>query len=434
MAKLKGQKHPKEELTHFEVQAIAKSKDRKPCKVADGKGLYLVVARSGSASWIYRYTFGGAQKELSLGTVDELSLAKARERRAEAKEHLNKQRDPKSFLSATARRQQEQLKAGIPTFLDAAKKYVADAAPSFKSKKTKQAWDRAILHYAKPLHDKPMNTITSDDVADVLKPVWRTRLETARKLRWRLEAVFAEAIPKGFRNTTPSGDVIHTKNPAQWENNLAAMAAFRKSAAKRLIKVRHHPSLPYQQLPAFYSGLEGRPSDAALALRLVILTACRTSEALGALWIEIDLDKALWTIPATRMKSERDHIIPLSRAAVTLLKAMPRLDGHPYVFAGKDRNHHLSNMSMLMLLRRMSRTDVTPHGFRSTFRTWAQECTAFPREVAEMALAHLVGNEVERSYARSDLFEKRKQLMAQWAEFCTKQDGGNVVALRTIGL
>lgn len=430
MGRIKGQKHTALRLTALQVQALVGGKERKPGKFADGKGLYLVIAKSGSASWIFRYTYGGNQKELSFGPGSELTLKEARENLELATRHLAAKRDPWSFMNAAARRQQEQIKAGVPSFLEAAKRYIADASPSFKSKKTRQAWDRAMLHYAKPLHGKPINAITPDDIADVLKPLWRAKLETARKLRWRLEAVFAEAIPKGFRNTTPSGEIIQTRNPAEWDNNLAAMAAFKKSATKRLSKVRHHPSLPYQELPAFYSELQGRPSDAALALRLVILTACRTSEALGARWSEINVGKSLWIVPASRMKAEREHIIPLSRAAKELLESIPRMEGHPFIFAGKDRSHHLSNMSMLMLLRRMGRTDITPHGFRSTFRTWAQDCTNFPREVAEMALAHLVGNEVERSYARSDLFEKRKHLMAQWAEFCTKRDGGNVVNIR----
>ena len=430
MPKAKGQKHGALRLTALEVQSIVNQKERKPRKYADGQGLYLVVAKSGSASWVFRYAFGvNKSRELNFGSVTELTLAEARERREQATRHLAAQRDPAPLMNATARRQQQQIKAGIPKFLQAAKAYIADAAPGFKSKKTRQAWDRAMLHYAKPLHDKAMNDITTSDVAEVLKPVWRTRLETARKLRWRLEAVFAEAIPRGFRNAAPNGDMIHIKNPAAWENNLATMAAFKKSANKRASKVRHHPSLPYPELPAFFADLGNKPSDAALALRLTILTACRTSEILGAHWTEIDLGKALWTIPASRMKANRDHVVPLSRPAVALLEAIPRFDGHPFVFVGKDKHHHLSNMSMLMLLRRMGRSDITSHGMRSTFRTWAQDCTSFPREVAEMALAHLVGSDVERSYAHSTLLEKRRQLMDQWGAFCVTPKDGKVVNL-----
>lgn len=359
----------------------------------------------------------------------DFTLKEARESLEYAKRHLAAGRDTWSFMNAAARRQQEHIKAGIPTFLEAATQNIDDASPSYKNKKTRQAWERAMLHYAKALHAKSMNAITPDDIADVLKPLWRTKLETARKLRWRLEAVFAEAIPKGFRNTAPNGDMIHTRNPADWDNNLAAMAAFKKSATKRLSKVRHHPSLRYQGLPAFYSELEGRSSDAALALRIVILTACRTLGVLGAKWSEFDFGNVLWTIPPARVKSEQEHVVPLSQPALHLLRSIPRLNGHPLAFAGKDRSHHLSNMSMLMLLRRMGRTDITPHGFRSSFRTWAQECTEFPREVAEMASAHLVGNDVERSYAHSTLLEKRKQLMNHWAEFCVTPKDGNVLNL-----
>ena len=429
MPKAKGQKHDALRLTAFAVQSVLNQKERQPRKLADGQGLYLVVSRSSSASWIFRYAFGRRQKELSFGSVTELTLAEARVRREQAVRHLAAGRDPWSLMNAAARRQQQYIKAGIPTFLQAAKAYIADASPSFKSNKTRQAWDRAMLHFAKPLHEKAMNDISTSDVAEVLKPVWRTRLETGRKLRWRLEAVFAEAIPKGFRNTAPNGGMIHIKNPAQWENNLATMATFKKSANKRASKVRHHPSLPYLELSAFYAELENRPSDAALALRFTILTACRTSEILGARWSEIDVGSGLWSIPASRMKAERDHIVPLSRPAIALLKSVSRLDGHPFVFAGKDKHHHLSNMSMLMLLRRMGRTDITPHGFRSSFRTWAQERTDFPREVAEIALAHLVGSDVERSYAHSTLLEKRKQLMDQWGDFCVAPKDSNVVKL-----
>lgn len=430
MPKAIGQKHGALRLTALAVQSVVNQKQRKPCKLADGQGLYLVVAKSGSTSWIFRYAFGANKhRELNFGSVTDLTLAEARERREQATRYLASQRDPAPLMNAAARRQLEQTKAGIPKFVEAAKAYIADAAPGFKSKKTRQAWDRAMLHYAKPLHDRAMNDITTSDVAEVLKPVWRTRLETARKLRWRLEAVFAEAITRGFRNTAPNGDMIHIKNPAQWDNNLATMAAFKKSTNKRASRVRHHPSLPYRELPAFFSQLEQRPSNAALALRLTILTACRTSEILGGHWTEFDLVRALWTIPASRMKADRDHVVPLSRPAVALLQAIPRFDGHPFVFVGKDKHHHLSNMSMLMLLRRMDRSDITPHGFRSSFRTWAQDCTSFPREVAEMALAHLVGTDVERSYAHSTLLEKRRLLMAQWGTFCVAPKDGNVVKL-----
>ena len=418
MAKLKGQKHQALRLSALQVQSVIKQKESKPRKFADGQGLYLVVAKSGSISWIFRYSYGiNKNRELNLGTASELTLAEARERREKAVRHLAAQRDPGPLMSAAARRQQEQTKAGVPKFLEAARAYIVDAAPGFKSKKTVQAWNRALLHYAKPLHDKPINAITTDDVADVLKPVWRTRLETARKLRWRLEAVFAEAIPKGFRNTAPNGEMIHIKNPAQWDDNLAALAAFRKANNRRPTNVRHHSSLPYKELPSFYLDLEKRESSAVSAMRLAILTACRTSEILGARWNEINFELSLWTIPAYRMKADREHQVPLSDPANELLRTIVRFEGHPFVFVGKDKEHHLSNMSMLMLLRRMGRTDITPHGFRSTFRTWAQECTSFPREVAEMALAHLVGSAVERSYAHSNLLEKRKELMAKWAEF-----------------
>ena len=221
------------------------------------------------------------------------------------------------------------------------------------------------------------------------------------------------------QNTSPSGDIIHIKNPAQWRDNLAAMGAFKSSFSKTPKIVRHHPSLPYSEMPEFYSSLMQGQSLATFALRLKILTASRTSEVLGAEWKEIDRPNALWAIPASRMKNGKVHVVPLSSAALSLLESIPRLAGHHFIFFGKDRDHHLSNMSMIMLLRRMKRDDITPHGFRSTFRTWAQDKTVFAREVAEMALAHTVGDAVERAYAHSSLLDKRKEMMVVWGHYCT---------------
>ena len=251
--------------------------------------------------------------------------------------------------------------------------------------------------------------MTTDNVLNVLRPIWHTKAETAVRLRGRIESVLTAATVKGLRLG---------ENPARWRGHLAELLPARNKVAP----VEHHAALPFAELPAFFLRLQAADGLGARALELAILTAGRTGEVLGAPWAEIDLDAALWTIPAPRMKAKREHRVPLSAPAVTLLRKLAAIRESEFVFAGQRISQTLSNMALLMALRRMKRSDLTAHGFRSTFRDWAAETTPFPSEVVEMALAHAVGDKVEAAYRRGDLFKKRRELMEAWGCYCTGQE------------
>jgi integrase len=275
--------------------------------------------------------------------------------------------------------------------------------------------------------DLPVSAIDTGLVVQVLDSIWTEKPETASRVRGRIEAVLDAATVHGFR---------HGPNPAQWKGNLAHILP----ARARVRKVAHHAALPFDQMPAFLTALRKRPSMAARALEFTALTAARTGEVLGARWGEIDLTAKVWIVPADRMKAGREHRVPLCDAALGVLeKVKPSAlttDGKPDpaapVFPGPRRALPMSNMTMLMLLRRMKRDDLTAHGFRSTFSDWAAERTGYPREVVEMALAHMIGNKAEAAYRRGDLFEKRRRLMGDWARFCEAPPAGEVVPLRSI--
>ena len=255
-------------------------------------------------------------------------------------------------------------------------------------------------------------------VMRVLEPIWTTKAETASRLRGRIESILNWAIARGFRQG---------ENPARWRGHLANLLPVRA----RIRAVKHHAALPYPEIGAFMADLRAREGVAATALEFLILTAARTSEVLGGRWQEIDLTKRTWIVPAGRMKGRREHRVPLSNAACAVLKRLHGLHDE-LVFPGTTRNRPLSNMALLVLLRRMNRSDLTVHGFRSTFRDWAAEHTDYPPEVAEMALAHSVSDKVEAAYRRGDLFEKRNHLMSAWAEYCASAQGpAAVLSLRS---
>ena len=420
MAKKVGVKHGVNLLTDAAVRAF-----KGPGRLNDGAGLSLVVTRDGFRRWIYRFTFGGKQRDLFLGST--LTLKAARVQRDKAKAVLASGYNPADTLSAKARKMQQAVAAGVPTFGTFADTYLTDLSPTLKDAKARQPWELALKVYAKPLHDQRLNTITSTDVAAVLRPIWQTKKETARRLRWRLEAVFSAAAVAGYREKDATGQVITVRNPAAWKGNLDQLPGFKAKAGATA--ETHHAAMDYRAVPAFMAQLRGMEGLAAKALELAILTAARTGEAIGCRWNELDLEAGLWTIPAARMKAGRAHEVPLSKPALDLLKAMPHYEASPYVFPGTNSTKHLSNMALLMLLRRAG-LKVTAHGFRSSFRTWAAECTTFPREIAEMALAHRVGTDVERAYNRTTLIERRRALADAWAAYCEPQGAGNVVELQ----
>lgn len=386
----------------------------RPGRYADGLGLYLVVAPAGAKKWSFLYRRAGKRREMGLGSVAVVPLVEARRKAREAAAVLAAGRDPLSEKRAVQAEQQ------IPTFLSMADELISIRRPSWRNAKHAAQWEATLARYAEPIFEKRVDDISLDDVLAILTPIWQAKPETAHRVRGRIEAVLAVAIAKGFR---ARGD-----NPATWRNNLDVVLPKRPKLSRG-----HHGALPYPDAPAFMRDLAERDALAARALEFLILTAARTGEVIGARWSEFDLHKAIWTVPADRMKAGVAHRVPLSPSTLAALEATKAIAGPAeadgFVFPGPRRGHPMSNMALLALLKRMARIGVTVHGFRSTFRTWAAECTAFPHEIAEAALAHTVGEAVVRAYRRTDFFDRRRALMDAWAGFLTDTAGTNVVIL-----
>jgi integrase len=403
----------------------------KPGMHADGGGLYLCVNPHGARSWIFRYMLNRRAREMGLGPVHTVGLAEARQKALDARRQLLDGIDP--IAARQAGRQQRLLEqAKTITFKACAEQYIQAHRAGWKNKKHAQQWDRTLATYAYP-HFGALAVAAVDVglVRRAVEPIWAVKPETAGRVRGRIEAVLDYAASCGYRQ----GD-----NPARWKGHLENLLPQRA----KVRRVAHHAALPYDEIAAFLAALRGQEGVAARALDFAILTAARTGEVMGARWEEIDLANRLWTIPAERMKGGREHRVPLCDAALSLLNDIRGNDmvsqGDSYLFPGgrakEPGNQPLSNMAFLMLLRRMGRGDLTAHGFRSTFRDWAAERTNFPRDVAEMALAHAIGDKVEAAYRRGDLFDKRRQLMAAWAKFCDAPPAtaaGDVVAIRRAG-
>lgn len=367
----------------------------KPGLHPDGNGLYLSVAESGSKSWRMIYSVGGKRRELGLGSTTVVTLAAARAKALEGLALRREGRDPKLVWKTVTN--------GVPTFGEAALDFIDGRESGWKNAKHRQQWRNTLATYAKPIWEMPVSDIGVDDVLRVLRPIWVAKAETAKRVRGRIESVLDAANVRGHR----SGE-----NPAMWRGNLALLLPKQRKGPKQ-----HLPAMPFDDVPAFMVRLAEREALSARALELTILTAVRTSEALQARWDEFDLNARLWIIPADRMKAGKEHRVPLSPQTLELLESLPRVG--PFVFPGLKAGKPLSNMAMEMVLRRMEVTDCTVHGFRSSFRDWCGEKTAFPRDIAEMALAHTVGSDVERAYRRGDALEKRRELMAQWGAYAT---------------
>lgn len=387
-----------------------------PGRHADGGDLYLKVRRAGSRQWVMMFatiedTPEGKrrkQTELSLGSAGPggLSLADARARAAVVRAQRLAGLDPKA---------ERRKAAAVPTFGEVADNYIKSHASSFKNVKHALQWQTTLGDaYCAIIRSRPVNEIDTEAVLKVLRPIWTKVPETASRLRGRIERVLAAAIVAGHHPGP---------NPAIWRDHLDT------SLPKRAKLTRgHHAALAYDALPEFMAALRAREGLAAQALELTILTACRTSEVLGARWDEIDLEKAIWNIPKQRMKAGIAHRVPLSPRAVEILQALPRIG--PYVFPGQKLGKPLSGMSMEMQLRRMGRDDITVHGFRSSFRDWAAEQSSFPAETCEHALAHRISDKAEAAYRRGDQFEKRRKLMEAWASWCEPKAGGNIVQFK----
>lgn len=404
------------------LSALAVSRAKEPGMYCDGGGLFLRVGPTGARSWVFRYMLARKRRDMGLGPLHAFSLAEARVRAQECRKLLADGIDP--LAAREAARDAARLEAARAiSFRQCAEAYIEAHAPGWKNAKHGDQWRNTLAAYAYPvIGELPVNTVDTGLVMKVLEPVWSTKTETASRVRGRMEAVLDWATVRGHRQ----GD-----NPARWRGHLDHLLP----ARSKVQRVEHHAALPYEEIGDFMAELRGQGGTSAKALELLILTATRTSETIGATWAEIDLAAKAWTIPAARMKAGREHRVPLSPRAVDLLTEMKKAgQGDAYVFPGPKPKSSLSNMALLALLKRMGRTDLTAHGFRSTFRDWCAERTSFPRDVAEMALAHAIGDKVEAAYRRGDLYEKRTRLMEAWATYCaTAKPAGQVVPIAKCG-
>lgn len=409
-------------LTVRTVESLVKA--GVPGVTGDGEGLYFQVSKTGGTSWIYRYKINGKARMMGLGRYPETGLAKAREKAAEARKLTKDKVDPLEEREAELIRQQaeqdqerqrieseraaaERTKTRSVTFKEVAASYIASHRAGWKNAKHAQQWENTLATYAEPvIGHLPSDQITTAHLLEILQPIWGEKTETASRVRNRIELVLDAAKARGLREG---------ENPARWRGHLDKLLPKRSKVQVRV----HHAALPWPELPAFMAELRLHEELTYQAMRLTILTACRTSEVLGATWNEIDLAQRCWTIPADRMKAGKEHRVPLSVASLEVLASLPRTVGNSYLFPGARAGRPLSNMAMLMGLRRLGREGLTMHGFRSTFRDWAAESTHYPREVCEMALAHVVAGGAEAAYWRGDVFEKRRALMAEWGVYAT---------------
>lgn len=379
----------------------------------DGGGLYLRVVLPNQRSWVYRYELNGKARTLGLGSYPAIGLARARERAAEARSLKAEGRDPVD--EKHARRAAAKARAAkAKTFEECAEAYIASRKAGWRNSKHAAQWSSTLKTYAYSIiGNTPVSDVDMPAVLRVIAPIWSTKHETASRVRGRIEAVLSYATVQGYRQ----GD-----NPARWKGNLELAGLSERPDAE------HHAALPYAELPAFMVALREQEGVAARALEFAILTAARTGEIIGATWDEIEGD--VWTIPRERMKASREHRVPLSARALAILAEM-RGKGD-FLFPGGKPGKPLSNMALTMTLRRMDRGDITPHGFRSTFRDWCGDHTEFPREVAEAALAHAVGDKAEQAYRRGDALEKRRRLMDAWAAYCEQKPAAdNVLPMAT---
>ncbi len=378
----------------------------KPGRHSDGGGLYLSITKAGARRWVFLYRWQGKPTEMGLGSAakGQVSLARARELAGEARSLLASGVSP-----LAAKRTAQSAAASITTFGEVADTYVEAMSPQWRNAKHRAQWVMTLTHYAEPLRATDISAITTDDVVAVLKPLWTQIPETAERLRGRIEAVLDSAKARGLR----SGE-----NPARWRGHLALILPKRQRLTRG-----HHAALPYRNIPAFIKRLRQSDSIAALALEFCIFTAARSNEILGAKWQEFNPKTKIWVIPADRMKAGKEHRIPLSPRAMAILRSLRGAKTGPFVFEGNKPKQPLSSMAMAMQLRRLGRTDITVHGFRSSFRDWVWEETEFPHELAEQALAHTIQNKAEAAYRRGDALERRRAMMNAWADFCERNPG-----------
>jgi integrase len=389
------------------------TKANTPSRIYDTHpGLHLWVKSQKAKYWIYRTAKGGKRTDLSLGKFPDVGVAEARKKASTLALEVQS-------LGHAPKRVKTTPEAVLPkaevVFQDFAQALVQDMSPQWRNTKHASQWANTLRDYAYPIiGQKPIGQINTEDILQILKPIWQTKTETATRLRGRVEKVLAAATIKGHRTGV---------NPAQWRGHLDCLLP----QPKKLQKVKHHPALPFDELPHFIEQLQARRSISALALEFCILTTSRTSEVLLAKWSEVG--EAVWKIPADRMKAGKEHIVPLPNRANQILKlAKEHNPNSEYIFSNGQRP--LSNMALLTLLKRMGFGHITTHGFRSTFRDWVSEVTDFSPEVAEMCLAHTIGNKVEAAYRRGNLLDKRRTLLHAWARFVLSIEMEKVTTLR----
>lgn len=380
----------------------------------DGEGLYLRVDSKGARRWVFVFTRDGKRREMGLGTFPTKELSRARAEADDARRIISEGGDP---IAARAAAKEET--SAVPTFGAFAEDYIASVEDGWRNEVHRQQWRNSLRDHASTIRSLPVDQINTENLLTVLRPIWLDKPETARRVRGRIETILNAAKVRGHRPL----DAI---NPAAWKGHLALLLPRQSKLARG-----HHAAMPYADVPPFWAELSKRPALAARCLEFTILTAARSGEALGATWSEIDLGRKIWTVPAERMKGGVEHVVPLSDAALAVLATVRPKQPKPadviFGVGGAAR----SNMAMSMLLRRMGQGDVTVHGMRSTFRDWCGDATEFPRELAEMALAHAVGDDVEAAYRRGTAIERRRGLMQAWAAYLTTTPAENVVPIET---
>ena len=394
-----------------ELSALAVQRLTAPGMHAVGgvAGLYLCVSPSGSRSWIARVNVDGKRREMGLGSFPDVSLSIAREKARAARSDTTMGIDPVAHRKE-ARSARQALKATQKTFADCAKAYIEAHSDSWRNAKHRAQWPSTFETYVYPTMGTVLvGEVTQAHVMAVLLPIWKTKTQTATRLRGRIEQVLAWATAAGFRQG---------ENCARWTGLLDQLLP----APGKVSKPKHHPAVRVDDMPAFIKALRQHEGLSPKALEFVVLTAARSGEVRGATWAEIDLEAAVWTVPPERMKAGKEHRVPLSAAAIKLLEAMPHIEGTDLVFPA-PRGGQLSDMALTALTRRMNFRDdagrlCVPHGFRSTFRDWVFERTDYPRDLAEAALAHALENKVEAAYRRGDALERRRALMQAWANYC----------------
>ena len=387
-------------------------------RYADGNGLYLQVGKSGAKSWLFRYMLDGKSREMGLGSIRIETLSQAREKAKHCKKLLKSGTDPirdrQKHIAIEKADNKEML-----SFQKCTEGYLKAHSASWRSARHAGIWLSSVKRFAYPIVGSiHVNKIERGHIMNILDPIWREKTDTASRLRGRLESILNWATVQEYRK----GD-----NPARWRGYLDQLLP----KPSEIHTVKHFAALPYREINAFMSKLKEREALSALALRLIILTACRSIEVREAEWSEFDLENATWTIPTERRKMKKEHVIPLCKEALDIIQSIPRAEDSVHLFTGPRSNKPMSDVVFKKLMERMKVTGITTHGFRSTFRDWAAEQTSFPREVIEDCLAHQLRDKTEAAYFRSNLLDKRRELMNKWADY-TQQlviENGQVISI-----